>query len=190
MPFLAKEEVKRRPRRDVGGMRGLGQLIALGGALLSAVAVVAFLAKRPPQTPPGPSYAVAKVADVSSTPRPVSVVMRRGADRLQQREGTGPCPCNLANMGFVPERPSSEPRPFLWCAMRVVGCTPSFWRGSAEQLRARVEDAPTYPRRRCSVPASSLSPVPASRRRQRVRTDSCLPRRQLRPRGWEIMWTG
>ena len=83
----------------VGGMRGLGQLIALGGALLSAVAVVAFLAKRPPQTPPGPSYAVAKVADVSSTPRPVSVVMRRGADRLQQREGTGLWPCNLANMG-------------------------------------------------------------------------------------------
>ena len=42
---------------------------------------------------------VAKVADVSITPRAFEVVMRRGADRFLQREGTG-FRCSAGMMGL------------------------------------------------------------------------------------------
>lgn len=74
--------------RDDGLMRRKGVLIVLGGALLGAVGVVAFLAQRPAGVNPPPPYAVARAADVTTTPQAISVVMRRGFDRVLHREGS------------------------------------------------------------------------------------------------------
>lgn len=65
----------------------------VAAAVVSAIGVLAFLAQRPPSHVP-PPHAVAKVAEISTTPRSVSVLMRRGLDRALQRERSnfGTCP--------------------------------------------------------------------------------------------------
>lgn len=65
----------------------------VAAAIMGAVGVVAFLAQRPPANVP-PPYAVANVAEISTTPRTVSVPMQRGLDRALQRERSdfGACP--------------------------------------------------------------------------------------------------
>jgi hypothetical protein len=99
---------RKRPR-DHGPVRNKGILLVVGGALVTAIGVVVFLAQRPPTQPPLPKYAVARIAEVSTTPLRVEVVMRKGADRLLQRERSdlGRCPGNLGcpsstEMGPVP----------------------------------------------------------------------------------------
>lgn len=83
-------------------------MIVIAGAVVGAIAVVAFLAQRPPAYVSAP-YAVAKVAEVSSTPKAVSVVMRRGAERVLQRErsGFGSCPGSLGCPGSTGPRPTT-----------------------------------------------------------------------------------
>ncbi|MGH2500073.1 MAG: ubiquinol-cytochrome c reductase iron-sulfur subunit [Candidatus Limnocylindria bacterium] len=70
--------------------------------------MVAFLAQRPPLAPAPPPYAVAKVAEVSSTAKAVSVVMRRGFDRVLQRKGSGfgACPGSMGCPGTTALRPT------------------------------------------------------------------------------------
>lgn len=80
-------------------MRKGGVLLVLGVAILGGIGIVAFLAQRPPADPLPPPAVVAKVADVSSTPRAVEVVIRRGADRVLQREQTGFGRCSAGMMG-------------------------------------------------------------------------------------------
>jgi len=90
-------------------MRRRGLQILLAGAFLAALGVVAFLSQRPPAVVPPPPYAVARVADVSSTPQAVSVVMRRGFDRVLQREQSrfGSCPGSLGCPGSTELRPTT-----------------------------------------------------------------------------------
>jgi Rieske Fe-S protein len=82
-------------------------LVVVGGAMVMAIGVVAFLAQRPPTEPPLAPYAVAKVAEVSTTARPVEVVMRQGADRLLQRERSnfGRCPGTMGCPSSTEMRP-------------------------------------------------------------------------------------
>lgn len=77
--------------------RGVPLILAVG--ILIAVGIVAFLAQRPPADPPPPPALVAKVADVSSIPLAVQVVMRRGSDRVLQREQLGFGRCSSGTMG-------------------------------------------------------------------------------------------
>ncbi len=88
-------------------MRRKGVLLVVGSALVAALGLVAFAVQRPPTDRPAPSYAVAKVAEVSTTPRPVEVVMRRGADRLLQRQRSnfGPCPGSMGCPSSTEVRP-------------------------------------------------------------------------------------
>lgn len=81
-------------------MRRRGLLIVLGGAFLGTIGVVAFLAQRPAAYVP-PAYAVAKASEVTSTPRPISVEMQRGADRRvqRQRSNLGSCPGSMGCPG-------------------------------------------------------------------------------------------
>lgn len=76
-----------------------GVLLVLGVGVLAAAGVVAFLAQRPPADPPPPPALVARVADVSSTPLAVQVVMQRGSDRVLQRERLGFGRCSAGTMG-------------------------------------------------------------------------------------------
>jgi Rieske Fe-S protein len=89
-------------------MRRKGALIALLGPLLGAMGIVAFLSQRPPEPAPPAPFAVAKVSDVSSTPQVISVVMRRGADRLLQRRAStlGSCPGSIGCPGSTELRPT------------------------------------------------------------------------------------
>jgi Rieske Fe-S protein len=83
-------------------VRRNGLLIVVAASLATAVGVLAFLAQRPP-TETAPPYAVAKVAEVTGTPRTVSVVMWRGAERMMQRERSdfGRCPGSLGCPGLT-----------------------------------------------------------------------------------------
>jgi Rieske Fe-S protein len=77
-------------------VRGKGAALVLATALFTISGIVAFLAQRPPVEPAGPPFAVAKVADVTMTPRPVQVLMERGLDRIMQRQRTSSFPCGTA----------------------------------------------------------------------------------------------
>jgi hypothetical protein len=80
-------------------VRRRGVLLILGVGILTAVSIVVFLAQRPPADPPPPPAVVARVADVSSTPLAVQVVMRRGSDRVLQRDQLGFGRCSSGTMG-------------------------------------------------------------------------------------------
>jgi hypothetical protein len=84
---------------DDGSVRKNGVVLVLGSAILLGIGVLAFLTQGPPREPPPPPSAVAKVADVASTPRAVEVVIQRGADRVLQRERTGFARCRAGTMG-------------------------------------------------------------------------------------------
>jgi hypothetical protein len=79
-------------------VRKRGVLLIISGATLVGIGTLAFLAQGSPTEPPPPPTVVAKVADVSITPRAVEVVIRRGADRVLQREGTD-LRCSAGMMG-------------------------------------------------------------------------------------------
>lgn len=85
-------------RADVD-VRRRGILLIVGVGVLTAVGIVAFLAQRRPADPPAPPALVAKVADVSTTPLAVQVVMQRGSDRVLQREQLGFGRCSSGTMG-------------------------------------------------------------------------------------------
>jgi hypothetical protein len=82
-----------------GRVRGKGVWLILGLSLFAVLGVVGFLAQRLPTEQAGLPYAVAKVVDISSTPRSVQVVMQRGYDRVLQRDRTGFAPCGGPVMG-------------------------------------------------------------------------------------------
>ncbi len=61
---------------------------------------VAFLAQEKGREVAAPSYVVVPLDEMSLTPRGIPVVMRRGADRVQQRAGSSPFPpCRPGVMG-------------------------------------------------------------------------------------------
>src|SRR5712692_134562 len=79
-------------------MRKKGVLLVVGGVVVLALGLVGVLARQSrEEQPPAPS-AAATVDEISTTPRPVQVVMRRGADRVLQRERAG-VPCSAGVMG-------------------------------------------------------------------------------------------
>jgi hypothetical protein len=90
----------------------------LGGALVAAIALVVFLAQRPPSYEYPPPYVVARAAELSSTPQPIKVVLQRGADRALQRDRTGFGPCSPGQMGCPA---SIEVRPITVFLVRDEG---------------------------------------------------------------------
>lgn len=80
----------------------------IAGVVVGAVGVAAFLGQRPPAVVPPPPHAVAKVTELSGTPLEVSVVMRRGFDRVLQRERFrfGTCPGSMGCPGTTALRPT------------------------------------------------------------------------------------
>ncbi len=89
------------------GSRTLRKLLigtAFLALLLGVVLVIAFL--TPPSQPPAPPLVAARVSEVTSTPMAIPVEMRRGSDRVIQRERVGhPCPIAPPVMGC----PASTP---------------------------------------------------------------------------------
>jgi hypothetical protein len=80
-------------------MRSGRLLLVFGGALLAAIALVVFVAQRPPTHQYPAPYIVARTTDVSGTPQPIQVVLQRGADRTLQRERSAFGPCAPGKMG-------------------------------------------------------------------------------------------
>lgn len=94
-------------------MRNIGVLLVLGGTVVAAIAVVAFLAQRPPSHEYPPPYVVARATDLSGTPQPIQVVLQRGADRTLQRDRTAFGPCAPGKMGCPTSNEVQSMRVFL-----------------------------------------------------------------------------
>jgi Rieske Fe-S protein len=69
-------------------MRSRGVLLVVNGLLLVALGTFAFLAQRSIKVDPLAPFAAANVSAVSHTPLPIQVKVKRGADRVLQRERT------------------------------------------------------------------------------------------------------
>ena len=74
-------------------------LIAVAAVMIVSGGV-AFLAQEKGREVAAPSYVVVPLDEMSLTPRGIPVVMRRGADRVQQRAGSSPFgPCRPGVIG-------------------------------------------------------------------------------------------
>lgn len=111
---------------------------------------VAFLAQDKSREVAVPAYVVVPLDEMSLTPRSIPVVMRRGADRVQQRSGSSPFgPCRRSGMGcpsssdlvpvtvFLLLDDTGQPRAFIGEDPRN-GCALEWVPGRAEQQQRAV----------------------------------------------------